>query len=145
MPQSALFGLAGVAGASAAQFSGRLADRGHLRIATGGGLVALLLSWVLLALGAHSLLALIAGIVVLDLGVQGLHISNQAAIYSLHPEARSRMTTAYMVAYFLGGVILSALTSVLYAAHGWHTVCLLGTATALVAAIAWAITTVRRR
>jgi predicted MFS family arabinose efflux permease len=135
-----LFGLAGVAGAAAAQFSGRLADHGHLQIATGGGLVALLVSWVLLALGAHSLLALIAGIVVLDLGVQGLHISNQAAIYTLHPEARSRLTTAYMVAYFLGGVILSALTSVLYATYGWHTVCLLGAATALLAVAAWALT-----
>lgn len=138
-----LFGLAGVAGASAAQFSGRLADRGHLRVATAGGLVAILASWGLLALGAHSLLALIAGIVVLDLGTQGLHISNQAAIYSLHPEARSRLTTAYMVAYFLGGVILSALTSVLYASHGWHAVCLLGAATAVVAVAAWALTTRR--
>ena len=64
-----------------------------------------------MALGKSSVVALIAGIAVLDLGVQGIHISNQSAIYALRPEARSRLTTAYMVAYFLGGAALSAITS----------------------------------
>ena len=69
----------------------------------------MLVSWAVLALGQSSVIALIVGIAILDLGVQGLHISNQSAIYALRPEARSRLTTAYMVAYFLGGAALSAL------------------------------------
>jgi predicted MFS family arabinose efflux permease len=132
-----LFGLAGVAGAAAAPLSGRLADRGHGRMAATGSLLVLLGSWGLLALGRSSVVALVGGILVLDLGVQALHISNQSTIYALAPEARSRLTTAYMVAYFLGGTVLSALTSTLYASSGWSGVCLLGAGTAAVALIVW--------
>lgn len=76
----------------------------------------------------------------LDLGVQGLHISNQSAIYSLRPEARSRLTTAYMVAYFLGGAALSAVSSSLYGSDGWSGVCLLGAGTALLGLLVWTVT-----
>ncbi len=121
-----LFGLAGLAGAGAATVVGRLADRGHGARATTIGGVLLLASWGVLDLGRTSVVALLAGIVLLDLGVQGAHISNQSAIYTLRPEARSRLTTAYMVACFLGGAALSALSSSLYASSGWGAVCVLG-------------------
>ena len=132
-----LFGLAGVAGALAAPVAGRVADRGHGRMAATATLVILLGSWGLLALGRDRVPVLLAGIVVLDLGAQGIHISNQSTIYALRPEARSRLTTAYMVAYFLGGAISSALTSALYSSGGWSAVCLLGAATAGAALLAW--------
>jgi predicted MFS family arabinose efflux permease len=121
-----LFGLAGAAGALIAPFAGALTDRGHGRRALAGFLLTLLVSWALLALGRTSLVALIAGIVVLDLGVQGAQISNQAAIYRLHAQARSRLTTAYMVSIFLGGIVGSTLSTTLYAADGWDAVCWLG-------------------
>ena len=44
-----------------------------------------------------------------------------------------------MVAYFLGGAALSALTSSLYASDGWSGVCILGAATALLALLVWAL------
>lgn len=140
-----LFGLAGVAGASAAPVAGRLADRGHARLATSLGLVVLLISWGVLALGKSSVIALVIGIVLLDLGVQGLHITNQSTIYALRPEARSRLTTAYMVSSFLGGALLSALTSALYSTGGWAGVCTVGAVTAALGIGFWALTTVRRR
>jgi predicted MFS family arabinose efflux permease len=132
-----LFGLAGIAGAGAAQFAGRLADRGHGLMVTTGALTVLLLSWGVLYLGHSSVIVLIIGIMALDLGAQGTQISNQAAIYALQPDARSRITTAYMVAYFLGGTALSAVTGALYAADGWGAVCLLGAATSVVSLAAW--------
>ena len=135
-----LFGLVGVVGAGAASMAGRLADRGRGGSTTTITLVLMFASWGILALGASSVIALIVGIAVLDLGVQGLHISNQSAIYALRPEARSRLTTAYMVAYFLGGAAASALASALYAADGWTGVCILGAATALLALVVWAVT-----
>jgi predicted MFS family arabinose efflux permease len=135
-----LFGLAGLAGALTAPVAGRLADRGHGRLAMSGAILVLLASWGLLALGKSSVVALIAGIVALDLGVQAMHISNQSAVYSLHGKARSRLTTAYMVAYFMGGVILSAITSALYSSGGWGAVCVLGAATAAVGLLAWLVT-----
>ena len=135
-----LFGLVGVVGAGAASLAGRLADRGHGGWATTAALLVPLASWAVLALGKTSLAALIVGIAVLDLGVQGLHISNQSAIYALRPEARSRLTTAYMVAYFLGGAVSSALAASLYAGGGWDAVCALGGGTALLALGAWGYT-----
>jgi predicted MFS family arabinose efflux permease len=135
-----LFGLVGVIGALAASTAGRLADRGHNGRATTASIVVMLVSWGVMALGSRSVIALIAGIALLDLGVQGLHISNQSAIYALRPEARSRLTTAYMVAYFLGGAAWSALTAALYGASGWSGVCILGAATALLALAVWIVT-----
>jgi predicted MFS family arabinose efflux permease len=135
-----LFGLVGVVGAGAASLAGRLADRGRGRHATTVTVLIMLVSWAILALGKSSIVALIAGIAILDLGVQGLHISNQSAIYALRPEARSRLTTAYMVAYFLGGAALSALTSALYSSDGWSGVCILGAGTALLALLVWGVT-----
>ena len=135
-----LFGVAGVAGAGAASVAGRLADRGHLGLTTTATILIMLLSWVLVAAGRTSLVALIAGIVVLDLGAQGLHISNQNAIYALAPEARSRLATAYMVAYFIGGAAFSAISSAVYDSNGWDGVCVLGAGIALAALIVWGVT-----
>jgi hypothetical protein len=48
------------------------------------------------------LAAVIVGIVVLDVGTQGMQITNQAIIYALRPDARSRINSAYMVCHFIG-------------------------------------------
>jgi predicted MFS family arabinose efflux permease len=135
-----LFGLVGVAGAGAAMLAGRLADQGRGAVTTTATILIILAGWGVLALGSTSVVALIAGIAVLDLGIQGLHISNQSAIYALRPEARSRLTTAYMVSSFLGGAILSALASTLYSSAGWGGVCALGAAVMALALLTWAFT-----
>ncbi|HEY2225035.1 MFS transporter [Actinomycetospora sp.] len=134
-----LFGLAGLAGAGAAIWAGRFADRGHGRRVVTIGLALLLLSWGLLALGGSSLVALIAGIVVLDLAQQLLQISHQHAIYRRRPDARSRVTSAFLVSAFIGGAIASALTSGLYAVVGWPGVCALGAVVALIGIATWAL------
>jgi predicted MFS family arabinose efflux permease len=133
-----LFGLAGAAGAIAASVSGRLADRGYGGRTTTVSLIIVLASWAVLADGKTSVVALIIGIAALDLGVQSAHIANQSAIYTLRPDARSRLTTAYMVAFFMGGAVLSAITAVIYASSGWSGVCILGAATAGLALVYWA-------
>lgn len=127
-----LMGLAGAAGAAAASVAGRLADRGLARTATVVGAAVLLAAWAPLALGGHHLAWLLAGVLVLDLAVQGVHISNQNVVYALEPEARSRLNSVYMTSYFLGGVAGSALTSVVWAHAGWSGVCVLGAAFAAV-------------
>ncbi|MGZ4196259.1 MAG: MFS transporter [Solirubrobacteraceae bacterium] len=135
-----LFGLAGIAGAAIAPVAGRLADRGKGKLATSAGLLILLASWGLLLLGAHSAVLLVAGIVALDLGAQGVHISNQSAIYALNADARSRITTAYMLAYFAGAAAMSAAASTLYGSDGWTGVCVLGAAVAAAGLVVWLIT-----
>jgi predicted MFS family arabinose efflux permease len=134
-----LFGIAGAVGAVAARVTGRLADRQLDRVATAALLGAVLLSWGLLALDGGGLLwALLAGVVLLDFGVQGMQVLNLSAIYRLRPDARSRLTTAYMTVYFLGGAAGSASSGLCYAAWGWPGLCVLGAslaATALLVAL----------
>ena len=140
-----LFSLFGVAGALGAQFAGRLADRGWAHAAVGVFLALTALSFVALGLGATSLVALAVGLVVFDLGVQGTHISNQTIVYALRPAARSRLNSAYMTVYFLGGATGSGLSALLYASHGWAGVCLVGAAFPTVGLLLWVLDTARRR
>jgi len=139
-----LFGLAGLAGTIAAQAAGRVADRGGSRSATGFFLAAIALGWVLCALGKTEVLLIIAGIVVLDLGIQGQHILNQTMIYALRPEARSRLTTAYMTGNFLCGALASAGTDLAWRSGGWLAVCALGGGLSILALLAW-LDELRRR
>jgi predicted MFS family arabinose efflux permease len=133
-----LFGLAGAAGALIAPVAGRLSDRGRGGPAMTAFLLITVAGWGLLALGTASVVAVVAGVVVFDLGAQGTHISNQARIYALRPEARNRMTTAYMVSYFLGGVAGSLVSAVAYDLWGWGAVCAVGAAAALGGLGVWA-------
>ncbi|WP_405780037.1 MFS transporter [Streptomyces sp. NBC_00859] len=136
-----LLGLAGAAGAVAAQLAGRLADRGRTTQTTMVSALLLLGSWGLLAAGGHQLAMLIAGIVLLDLAHQGVHITNQSLIYALRPDARGRITSAYMTCYFVGGAIGSALVGVVHAHAGWNGVCVLGAVLALLLCVAGAADT----
>jgi predicted MFS family arabinose efflux permease len=125
-----LFSLAGLAGAGMASYAGRVADRGHVYGGTRVAALAILAGWGLIALGADSIPALIGGIVVLDLGVQAAQILNQSVIYRLRPEARSRLTTAYLGAYFAGAVSGSAGGSFAWEHGGWGAVSGAGAAVA---------------
>jgi predicted MFS family arabinose efflux permease len=134
-----LFGLVGMAGALAASGAGHLGDRGHGASATGWGLVILLLSWGALAFAPRSLAALVAGLLLLDLAVQGVHISNQAAIYRIRPEARNRLTAGYMTCYFIGGAAGSTLSASAYGRAGWAGVTVVGAAISAAGLVCWGI------
>jgi predicted MFS family arabinose efflux permease len=121
-----LFGLVGIAGALAASFAGRLADKGWQLVSTGVFLATSLASFALIGIGSALLAPLVAGIVLLDLGVQGTHITNQSQIYKLRPDARSRLTTVYMTSFFIGGASGSAASSAAFALLGWTGVCAVG-------------------
>lgn len=114
-----LFGLFGVVGALTASLAGRWADRGGAPAMTGITAALMLAVWAPIAAGRRSLGALIGGVIVVDFAVQGLHITNQSLIYRLRPEARSRITSAYMSLYFAGGLIGSIVSSAAYSAGGW--------------------------
>jgi predicted MFS family arabinose efflux permease len=132
-----LFGLAGAAGALGARPAGGFADKGKAHLTTTVGLVLLLLSWIATALGQYSVIALIIGILVLDLTVQGVHITNQTVIYRMMPEARNRLTAGYMTSYFIGGAAGSLISASAYQHAGWNGVCAAGAIMALLNLVVW--------
>jgi predicted MFS family arabinose efflux permease len=132
-----LLGLGGVVGALAARGAGRLADRGLVHFATGGFQLCIAVGWLLLWGGGHRMAALVAGLVVLDLGMQGMHVSSQSIIYGLRPDARSRVTTLYLSINFVVGATASAASAAAWNAGGWNAVCVLGGALAAAGLLVW--------
>ncbi|UKJ20403.1 MFS transporter [Enterobacter mori] len=132
-----LFGLAGAAGALGARPAGGLADKGKSHMTTTAGLVLLLLSWAAIWYGHVSVLALIVGILVLDLTVQGVHITNQTVIYRVKPEARNRLTAGYMTSYFIGGAAGSLISASAWQHAGWTGVCAIGAIMAVLNLLVW--------
>ncbi|WP_194787812.1 MFS transporter [Pseudomonas sp. UFMG81] len=134
-----LFGLAGAAGALAANWAGRLADRGKGSLGTTVGLVALLVSWLPLAFAQSSLAALLLGVLLLDLAVQLVHVSNQNAVIVLRPEARTRLNAGYITCYFIGGALGSLLGTQLFEVHGWNGIVVAGVVIGAVALAVWGL------
>ncbi|QMB00515.1 MFS transporter [Escherichia fergusonii] len=132
-----LFGLAGAAGALGARPAGGFADKGKSHHTTTFGLLLLLLSWLAIWFGHTSVLALIIGILVLDLTVQGVHITNQTVIYRIYPDARNRLTAGYMTSYFIGGAAGSLISASAWQHAGWTGVCLAGASLALLNLLVW--------
>lgn len=60
---------------------------------------------------------------VLDLTVQGVHITNQTVIYRIYPDARNRLTAGYMTSYFIGGAAGSLISASAWQHAGWTGVC----------------------
>ena len=132
-----LFGLAGAAGALGARPAGGLAGKGKSHMPTSAGLVLLLLSWAAIWYGHVSVLALIVGILVLDLTVQGVHITNQTVIYRVKPDARNRLTAGYMTSYFIGGAAGSLISASAWQHAGWTGVCAIGAIVAAINLLVW--------
>lgn len=133
----ALFALAGVAGALSAPIAGRLADSGRTRIATALSLGMAAVAFLLCRAGSNGSVALLlAGGILLDLGVQANLVLGQRAIYALGMHVRSRLNGLYMALFFAGGAVGSAVASAAYTHGGWSLVSWIGFAFPVIA-LAW--------
>lgn len=121
-----LFGLVGAAGAIVAPLAGRLTDRRGPAVAIVIAIAFTVAGWGVFLVAGHWLAGLAVGVILLDLGVQGCHVANQTRIYALAPQARSRLNTVYMVAYFIGGAAGSAAGAFAWNRFGWAGVCVVG-------------------
>ena len=123
-----LFGLVGAAGAAGAPIVGHLADKHGPRRAVLFALVTAATSFLIMGLGGDTIISLIAGVILLDLGVQAAHVANQTRIYALDASARSRLNMIYMICYFIGGATGSYCGALGWRLAGWWGVCGFGIA-----------------
>lgn len=134
------FGLVGVVGALAAARAGQWADRGLGQWTTGLALWLLLCSWLPLWFATSSLWLLVVGIVLLDLGGQAIHVTNQSLIFSAQPDAHSRLVGCYMLFYAAGSGLGAIAATAAYASAGWSGVCGVGAGFSMMALVFWAAT-----
>ncbi len=130
----ALFAFAGAAGALAAPIVGRIADRGWSRGATAVSMAMVAAAFPVARIDAGgSLIALLAGAVLLDAGVQGNQVVSQRVIYALGDQARSRLNGLYIAMFFVGGAVGSSIASLAFASGGWERVSWIGMVFPLIA------------
>lgn len=132
-----LFGLAGVAGALIAPLAGKYSDQGKAKQITTIGLLILAASWGATYFAPFSTLALIIGILLLDMAVQLVHIINMSEVYKLDNTARSRINAGYIFSYFIGGTLGSITSAYAYDHYQWLGVACCGVLVSIITLIFW--------
>ncbi|WP_231464060.1 MULTISPECIES: MFS transporter [unclassified Pedobacter] len=121
--QIGLFGIAGAAGALAAPLVGKLSDGSNPRKNLMIGFILQIVSIALFYFTKSHLYLFVIGIVLIDIGQQAIHVTNQTRIYTLIPEARNRLNTIFMSVSFIGASCGSALGLYLWDKGGWNLFC----------------------
>jgi predicted MFS family arabinose efflux permease len=128
----ALFALAGAAGVIVAPAAGRAGDRGLTRSVTLWAHLAVIAGLALAALAARislnlpvelSLLLLVAGAVLINLGGVADQALGRRAVNMIRPEARGRVNGLFTGSFFVGGALGAALAGPAWSAGGWMGVC----------------------
>lgn len=121
--QIGLFGIAGAAGALAAPLVGKLSDGLNPRKNLIIGLSLQLLSVGTFYFTGNHLYLFVAGIILIDIGQQAIHVTNQTRIYAIMPEARNRLNTVFMSVSFVGAAFGSAMGLWLWEKGQWTFFC----------------------
>ncbi|DAA94589.1 TPA: MFS transporter, partial [Candidatus Gastranaerophilales bacterium HUM_6] len=112
-------GLCGLAGASTVVFiSGYVQKYGARFFSIAGGCVVLA-AWILAFLGNDSYLWIIIAILLIDAGMQCIHLSNQTSVVALDASAINRINTVYMTIYFGGGSAGTFVSGLSWQHYGW--------------------------
>jgi predicted MFS family arabinose efflux permease len=130
------FGLVGAVGAAGAPTFGHLAGKHGPRATIRVALWLSMLSFILMGFIGKHFAGLVICVILMDLGIQIAHVSNQTRIYNLDPAARSRLNMVYMFCYFVGGACGSYLGSICWHHAGWWGVCSFGAGILCLAIIA---------
>jgi predicted MFS family arabinose efflux permease len=117
-----LYALAGVAGIVATRFAGQLADRlGSRPVVLAGLSLALFCTLAMpLALGIAPLTLL--ALALFDTGLFSAQVANQRRVLSIAPQRPAQFNSVYMVVYFAGGSIGTAVGGPLVSTLGWAAV-----------------------
>ncbi len=119
-------GLFGIAGALAATLVGQASGKVNKNKLIAIAIFLMIVSWGVFGMGDSTYIGIIVGIILLDMGLQAMHVTNQTIVLSSHPEASNRLNTVYMVSYFIGGSIGTFVGGKAWGAYGWNGVVFTG-------------------
>lgn len=114
-----MLSLCGIAGALTASNVGRYIPRFGVERINAWGIALQMVAWGIIAVFHNTYAGIILSIIIIDIGMQCIQLSNQSATMKLCPEASSRMNTIYMVTYFIGGSLGTFLAGTLWTMYGW--------------------------
>ena len=123
-----ILGLCGIAGALTASFVGKYVKKVGIRNFNFIGCGLILLAWASLYFCGSTYAGIIAGVVLIDIGMQCIQLSNQTSIFDICPSASNRVNTIFMTTYFIGGSLGTFLAGSCWQAWGWAGVAGIGTA-----------------
>ena len=126
-----VLGLCGIVGAVLASGMGSYIPRFGIRVFSIVGALLQLVAWTISYLFGDTYAGLIAGIILVDVGLQCLQLSNQSGCIEEMPEASSRANTIFMTTYFIGGSFGTFCAGVGWETFGWTGVCSVGVVFAL--------------
>lgn len=121
-----LFGIIGAGGALISPVVGRITDSQGPFKPMRFGILMMIAGYLILFEGKNGIALVIAGIILIDMGLQCTHIPNLSRNYSLLPDARTRLNTIYMTFFFIGGTLGSSIGSIAWNIGGWTSVCIVG-------------------
>lgn len=130
-------GMCGIAGALAASGLGKLVNQWGIRKLSLYGACLQLVAWTTAYLFGDTYMGLIVAIILVDIGLQCLQLSNQNGCIQEMPEASNRANTIFMTTYFIGGSFGTYCAGLAWTHEGWMGVCAVG---AVLAAISLCIT-----
>ena len=135
-------GMCGIAGALAASGVGKLVNQWGIRKMSIYGACLQLVAWSVAYLFGDTFMGLVVAIILVDVGLQCLQLSNQSGCIQEIPQASNRANTIFMTTYFIGGSFGTYCAGLAWTHEGWMGVCAVG---AILATISLCITCFNRR
>ena len=120
------FGVLGIVGAVTANVVGRKNTESNKNKLITISSIILIISWVIFLVSATSIIGLVIGVLLIDVGFQMLHITNQSCIFSNNLEAKNRVNTIYMVSFFIGGSLGTLVGAIAWSYFKWFGVSIVG-------------------
>jgi predicted MFS family arabinose efflux permease len=114
-----LIGIPGAAGILVARPAGRWTDRsGPLKVVT-AAVITMLAAWTVLGFSALTILAVVAGAILLDCALRAAMVANQTLVNSAVPDARARANTVFGMHVWAGNATGALVASAAFAHAGW--------------------------
>ena len=127
-----MMGLCGVAGALTASIVGRYVRILGVKRLNYIGCIIIIVAWGIMYFLQNTYTGFIVGIMLMDVGMQCVQLSNQTYVLTSVPNASNRVNTIFMTTYFVGGALGTFLAGSFWHYMQWAGVVIVGVSLTIV-------------